>query len=186
MYKCHCCGKELKTEAGFKKHFCKFQQRFIEIETNNWYPLWLKFKTIFKIKTLKNTNKEYFSFIHSPIYTNIINFFKWANSSNIIDVSSYMQYLKDKQYPIKDWCNDNLYREYLKKYLTDELPMIAVDRAKTYLKNNNTDIKTISPNNLYFSILSGNISNKYLKYANINVKDILDNGQYNDVKDLLV
>jgi len=184
MYKCHCCGKELKTEAGFKKHFCKFQQRFIEVETNNWYPYWLLFKTVFNIKTKKDTTKEYYDFIHSPFYKDISAFFSWATSSQILDMRSYMKYLRENRHPIKTWCNDILYKDYLKKYIANELPLIAIDRSKKYLKDNN--INELSQNTLYFGILSGNISNKYLKSINIDSKNILDAKQYNDVKDLLV
>ena len=75
MFKCHCCGKEFKTEAGFKKHFCKYQQRFVTIEENNWFPLWIQFKKIFKLSKKKDTNKEYYDFTHFRYYNDLTAFF---------------------------------------------------------------------------------------------------------------
>ena len=186
VFKCHCCGKEFKTEGGFKKHFCKYQQRFITIEENNWYPLWIQFKRIFKMSMKKDTNKEYYEFTHFKFYNDLTAFFSWIKISSIIDVNEYMDYLKRHRHPIKNWCNDLTYKAFIKEFIVSELPAIAIDRSKKYLKDNNLDITSITQNNLYFGILSGNISNKFLTHIGIDARKILDAGQYNDVKDLLV
>lgn len=186
VYKCHCCGKVLKTEIGFKKHFCEYQKRFVEIESHNWMEKWLKMKTVFRIHVKKDRNKEYYDILHSSFYTQFVTFLQWCDKTQIINYTEYLEFLKRKKYPMKQWYNDNVYNEYIKDYLKNELPSLANERSEKYLKDNNITLDNISPNNLYFGLLSGNISNKYLKYKNVDVTKILDNGQLKDLKDLLV
>lgn len=185
-FKCHCCGKQFKTETGFKKHFCEYQKRFVEIESNGWYDKWLKMKTIYKIKVNKDKNKEYYSIIHSSYYNQMINFLKWANETDIIDYISYLEYLKKKRYSMKMWNKPSIYKEFVKEYIKNEIPALAIERSKKYLKSINETLETITPNRLYFSLLNGSISNKFIKNEKFDIKRILDNGQLNDLKDLLV
>lgn len=185
-FKCHCCGKAFKTETGFKKHFCEYQKRFVEIESHCWYDKWLKMKTIYKIRVKKDKNKEYYDIIHAPYYNQFTLFLKWCDKNGIINYPEYLEYLKRKNYPMKSWANDMVYNEYVKEYIRNELPALANERSEKYLKDNNVTLETITPNGLYFGLLSGLISNKYLKYKNIDVTKILDKGQLKDLKELLV
>ncbi len=184
-FKCHCCNKTFKTQKGFDKHVCEFQKRFVEIETHLCLKDWLKMKTIFKIKIRKDVNQEDFDIIHASYYNQFTDFLKWCDDRTIIDYPAYLEYLKKKQYPMKMWGNEEIYKEYLKEYIKNELPAIANERSERYLSNNGLSLESISPNFLYFSLLNGSINNKYLKYKNIDVRNILDKGQLNDVKDLL-
>lgn len=185
-FKCHCCGKVLKTESGFKKHFCEFQKRFLEIENHGWFNKWLKMKTIFKIKVKKNKNDEYYNIIHSPFYNQFVLFLKWSDENELFDYTSYLEYLKKKNYPMKMWSNLNVYKEFVKEYIKNELPALAMERSQKYLNSINETLNSITPNRLYFALLNGSISNKYIKQKNFDITKVLDKGQLNDIKDLLV
>ena len=185
QFKCHCCGKVFKTETGFNKHFCSYMKRFVEIEQNGWYQYWLKFKTVYKIKVKKTQNEEYYVFIHSPFYESFVKFMNYVRTIEMIDYSSFLEYTKKKNIPIKDWCNPSVYKCFVSDYIHSELESLAIDRSKKYLADNNLNIENITQNRLYFSILSGMINNKYLKSIGIDVRKILDPSQLNDVKDLL-
>lgn len=185
QFKCHCCGKVFKTEAGFNKHFCEYMKRFVEIEQNGWYQYWLKFKTIYRVRVKRNTNDEYYSFLHSPFYESFAKFMRHLQSNEIIDYGAFLEYTLKMNIPIKDWCNPMVYRNFVSDYIHNELNSLAIERSKKYLVDNNLNIENITSNRLYFSILSGMINNKYLKSIGVDVSKILDPKQLNDVKDLL-
>lgn len=185
-FKCHCCGKVLKTESGFKKHFCEYQKRFVEIESHGWFDKWMKMKTIYKIRVKKDKNKEYYDIIHAPYYNQFVTFLTWCDNTHVIDYPAYLEFLKKKNYPMKQWAVDKVYNEFVKDYVKNELPALANERSERYLKDNGVSLNTITPNGLYFGLLSGLISSKYLKYKNFDVTHVLDKGQLKDLKELLV
>lgn len=184
-FKCHCCGKVFKTEAGFNKHFCNYMKRFVEIEQNGWFSYWLKFKTIYNVRVKKNKNDEYYSFIHSSFYESFAKFMRYVQSNEMIDYGAFLEFTMKMNIPIKEWCNPVIYRRFVSDYIHNELPSLAEERSKKYIADNNLNIETMTQNRLYFSILTGMINNKYLKSIGIDVRKILDPGQLNDVRDLL-
>lgn len=165
-------------------HSCEFKDRYMSLDTTNYFTMWLTFKTVNKLSINKDIEKEKMSFITSSQYKQFATFSRWCDSIGMLDVLSYFEYLKKFNIPFRMWCSDSSYRKYLILYINSELLPLAIDRSKQYLKENNLNIETISANRLYLLLLSGRISKQYLKSINFNYKSYLDSGQLQDLGEL--
>lgn len=181
IYKCSYCGKTYKTEKGFSNHKCEYKDRYESLSTKDYFTLWLTFKTINRLSVNKDIEKEKRAFITSAQYKQFVNFSEWCQNVGMINVVSYFQYLKQFVIPLKFWCNDTTYRNFLDSYINSELTSIAIDRSELYLKNNNLNIESISSNRLYLLLLSGQVSKKYLNHIGFDYVKYLDSGQIKDL-----
>lgn len=185
-YKCVCCGKEYKTEKGLNNHHCKYQDRFTLVEQHHWFKKWLIFKTVYKLKVKKDLGQEYIDFLKFTSFNELTKFFQWTEDVNIIDFNTYMTFVKDRNYPLKFWSSDKTYRWFLEDYLKKEPLTLACERSKKYLDSNGLSLDDLTQNRLYFSLLTGVISNKFLVKNCIDVRKLLDLKQINDLGKLLV
>lgn len=181
VYKCQYCGKTYKTEKGFSNHKCEYKDRYESLSTQDYFTLWLAFKTVNKLTVNKDIEKEKMSFIASSQYKQFAQFSQWCKNVGMINVVSYLQYINRFNVPYKFWCSDINYRNFLDSYINSELNSIAIDRSEQFLKNNGLNIDEISSNRLYLLMLSGQISKKYLKHIGFNYSKYLDSGQLKDL-----
>lgn len=184
VYKCQYCGKTYKTEKGFSNHKCEYKDRYESLSTQDYFALWLAFKTVNKLSVNKDVEREKMAFISSSHYKQFVIFSQWCHSIGMLDAVAYFEYLKKYNIPYKLWCSDGSYRKYLILYINSELQPLAIDRSKKFLQDNNLDINTISSNRLYLLMLSGRISKKYLNSINFNYRMYLDRGQLQDLGEL--
>ena len=181
-YACPFCSKEYKSEKLFKKHTCKQMERFDYCSKKNYLKHWDILKTIYKIKYKKNYfNNPYFDLINSKVYNQAIKFFDFCELYNIEDIRPYLEYANLMHIPLYMCNNNQTYSNFIKWRNVNEHPLLAKERTEKYLSDNNISLNTISQNRLYFGILSGNISSKYLKNIGFDVTKILDNKQLQDI-----
>lgn len=181
MFKCNYCGKSYKTERGFTNHKCEYKNRYESLINNDYFSIWLAFKTINRLVVNKDIEKEKRAFITSAQYKQFVEFSEWCKNIEMLNVVSYLEYLNKFNIPLKLWCTDKTYRAFLETYITNELNSIAIDRCEKYLSENGLNINTISQNRLYILMLSGKISKKYLNHVGFNYKTYLDCGQIKDL-----
>ena len=185
IYQCIFCGKKYKKEKSFQKHSCIQLQRFMYCKEKDYLKYWKMFKTVYKINYKENPDNMYYDMINSKIYNDIISFFDWCEFNKIKDVKEYMEFTKLKNIPSKMWKSNNTYTQYIKYKVQTEHPLIAKERTEKFLKENNVSLNNISQNFLYFSILNGDISCKYLKNIGFDVRSVLDSKQLQDIRELL-
>ena len=184
-FQCKFCGKEYKSDRTFQKHKCPQMERFMYVTSRNYLNMWKELKTVYKIKYKDEPDNPYFDMINSKLYNQVVKFFDWCKDMDINHVKDYLEYLKKKNIPATMWGKSSTYNNYIKNMIHNEHPLLAKERTEKYLKENNVTLETITPNFLYFSLLNGSISNKYLKNIGFDVRKVLDNKQFFDVKDFL-
>lgn len=177
VYKCQFCNKVYKTERGLNNHTCEYMLRIQDSNINKILNIWLIYKTIYRIPTKKNTKDEVLEMIKSTYYNIFKQFSDWSISIDMIDIHSYIQYLKKYNVPLKLWSSDKYYKMFLTEYLHDEPLANACERSSNELKKCGITLETISQNRLFLLLLSGKISIKYLDYVQYPYRSVLDDGQ---------
>ena len=185
IFKCKFCGKEYKSEKTFMKHKCAKMKRFMYVVNHNYLNYWRELKTAYNIKYKEDRENPYYDMINSKLYNQIIVLFDWCAEMGISHIKDYCEYTKRMNIPISLWCKALTYHKYLQEMLASEHPLLAKERSEKFLKDNNVSLDTITQNFLYFSLLNGSISNKYLKSKGFDVKKFLDNKQISDLRDFL-
>lgn len=185
MPKCEFCNKVLKTESGYAKHMCEKKKRFVNFNEPA-YMVWLMMANIFRNRLPKNDDEKKIAFVKDSFYNQIVTFTQWVLETEVISLFDYMSFLKNNQVKITDWTNSRVYHNWLYAFLKEESDAIAIKRSQDYLTNNGLDLETISGNRLFLAIKYGKISNKYLKYRNYNVRDKVDEGQWLEIRPLII
>lgn len=185
-FKCKYCGKVYKTQKGFEKHHCKEMDRYHEITDVTEYVFTIFHNTYIENKMPNNSEDRKLFIAKSRYYDIVKSLEKWALETQPINFMEYVKFLKFNLVPFKKWTLDHTYHCFLYQYLREEPDAIAIQRAETFLKNNDLTIDTISSNRLFLAIKFGTISPKYLRYIGVNVAEKLDEGQWLEVRPFFV
>lgn len=182
-FKCKFCGKELKTESGFKKHSCKYIKRFLDEKSKISYELFLRFLQYNKLA--KSIHTDFESYITSKYYNdfhNLVLKFLDLGVSMQDRLNDYFEYCLRCNIPSRNWCKDDFYLIYISDYLFKEDKSIAIARTEKYVKENNIDFNTISENKFYILLKFGLISPYYIIKYGIDVNNLLGKDLQDTIK----
>ena len=184
---CEFCGKEFKTEKGFQKHMCEKKKRYVNFDEIG-YQVWLTICNVYKVRLPRNPTSEMLKlrFITDKSYKAICLFAHWTIDVGVLNVFSYISFLKKNMISMKDWSSSNTYKSWLYQYLKDEPETTSIKRSEDYLNQNGVTLDTISSNRLYLAIRYGLITNKYLKSKNFDVKSHLDDVQWYEIRPFII
>lgn len=182
--KCQFCGKVFKTEKGFEKHSCEKKQRYLNFDENA-FTLWVTFMKISKTKLSTNYEKKKMAFINNSMYNFFVTLTQWCIDMDVVDIEAFIKYCYSLRLPSQLWISDSNYVNFIHWFIKNENKILAIKRSEQYLELNGLALNELSPNRLFFLLLSGKISNKFLTSRNVDVKSILDEGQLNQLGDLL-
>lgn len=177
MCKCELCKKEFKTERGLLNHKCQIKDRVTYIQENHLLPLWKIYKEVYYINFKQTDELETLDFATSPMYKKFVDFINWALSIRMLDFKEYIIYMSQTKTPLYKWVSEDLYRWFLVEYLRQESILKASSRSELYLKQCGYTLDTVASNRLYQMMLSGEVSNKYLRYKHVDINNVLDSGQ---------
>ena len=185
--KCEFCGKEFKTEKGFEKHMCEKKSRYVNFNEVG-YQVWLTICNVFKVRLPKNSDDKTLKlkFINDKSYKCICLFSHWMIETGVLNAFSYISFLKSNMIPMKNWMDSNTYKCWLYQYLKDEPETISIKRSEDYLNNLGISLETISPNRLWLGIRYGHITNKYLKKKKFDVRPLLDEKAWIDIRPFII
>ena len=184
-FTCEFCGKTLKTESGFNKHMCEKKKRFVEFNEIA-FAVWLMMTNIFRIRVPKDDEQKKYAFVKSPYYNQMVSFSNWVLETRVLSLYEYLCFLKNNDVKMDSWTNSRVYHNWLYSFLLSEPEAIAIKRSKDFLDANGLNLENISSNRLYLAIKYGNISNKYLKSINCDVRSKVDESQWKEIRPLII
>ena len=165
FYICKYCEKVYKTEKGFNAHTCDKKTRYeidmksiIGQQAYSWFCLWLteKHKTSAKI--------THETFIVSKYYKAFIKFTEFSKKVSLVDTSSYIKYMIEKDIMPYYWCDSVWYNAFMQQFEKTTpykaLITISIKTLQSLAEEHNCDVGDIFDYIEFFEIHSGIVQRK--------------------------
>lgn len=129
LYKCDFCGKGFKKESTLIVHMCKYKSRWM-IDQNEKHVKFgfYVYKRFYDLNFRLKKEKTFFDFIKSQYYNSFVRFGKYVQDRYIVYPEKFVDFLIKNAIPLKRWCDDDIYQEFLKYLLKNEPVEQAVER----------------------------------------------------------
>ena len=129
-HSCEFCKREFIRERTLLSHLCEQKQRWQnrdQLGNRLGFQSWLQFYA--KNSMSKTKNKTYEEFIKNAYYVAFVKFGNYCAEVNVINVSSYVDWLLKNNTKIDGWNSDVTYTRFLIEYLRHEDPFDAIHRS---------------------------------------------------------
>jgi len=133
-FQCTYCSKSFSKEKTLFNHVCERKRRFQqenEIGVQWGYLSYAKFYSM----SQKTQTPSYKDFVYSNYYTAFVKFGRYCHSVHCVNFERFLQWLLKNNKKIDQWCNDNLYAEWLTEYVRKENVKDALERSMLTLVN---------------------------------------------------
>lgn len=126
---CQHCKKAFTSAKTLSAHTCAKKRRWVDKDTIGSRMGFRVFQRFYEIATSATKPKTLESFINSRDYTAFVKFGRHLADLNPIDAEKFIDYVIKNSIPIKKWCLDSTYNEYLKEHMVKEPVNRAVERT---------------------------------------------------------
>ena len=109
---CQYCETKFLNEASFLKHHCEKRKRHEFIKTAKGVALFSYYKEWLRISNGNITNDPT-TFINSRYYTCFVNFNEYSNKMMLPNKNAFIRYMSTKNILPNNWCNDDVYLDYI-------------------------------------------------------------------------
>lgn len=127
-FRCAYCSKSFVKEITLTKHVCERKRRFQQ-EKEIGVQWGLQAYTMFVSTTQRSRRPDYEDFVNSNYYTAFVRYGRYCHALHCVNFSKFTEFLLKNNRRLDNWCNDNIYHEWLIDYLCRENVQDALERS---------------------------------------------------------
>lgn len=182
-FTCAYCKKSFVKENTLSKHVCERKRRFQQ-EKEIGVQWGLQAYVMFVTTTQKTRCPGYEDFVNSNYYTAFVKYGRYCHALHCVNFAKFTEFLLKTNRRLDNWCNDNIYNEWLTEYLRRENVQDALERSITTMvdyTHNHPEYRNgyrdyfalVNENRVCYHITTGRIS-PWIVYQSQSGRDFLD------------
>lgn len=163
---CSYCDRAFQREHSLEVHVCEPKRRHLEKDERGVQLGFWAFLRSFEIMQGSARLKSFEDFAKSPYYRAFVKFGRYCIGTKVINPEQFAIWLLQSNKKVDRWCSDQLYTEYLVKYLSIESVDDALTRglewSLTWAEENSAQahdcLRYGNTNSICYAVTSGRLS----------------------------
>lgn len=126
---CRWCEKQFSSERTLAKHMCVKKRRWTDREMSHIQLAYRVYQRFYEVTTNSNKPKTMEDFIRSQFYMDFVKFGRSCKVNEYLNPPDFAEWLISRSVPLRDWCTDATYNQWLLEFVKKEPGTRALERT---------------------------------------------------------